>query len=547
MEKMKTGRKSLRTTLFSALTAVIIVLVLGFNLISNYFSIQKGLYVDLTPEGLYSLTDAMVRECSFVDDLDDGDKQVEIIFCADPDVLIGAQLLRPIYFMALQLQERFDNIEVKTVNPEYDPTSVAVFKPTSLSKIEIGDIIISYGGRYRIQKPASFWSSGSDNSITHYNGEYIMASCLMSVTAKNRPVAYFVTNHGETYYDPENPSREENHYAQALYDLITGRGLEVKTLDLLASGGVPEDCMLLVINNPRSDFSVDPDRLSDLSYISETEMIDRYLVNNQGSLIVARDHALDENGKSRHPNLDSFLCDWGFEFTDAVVEDTDNHLGNSITTIYGEYSTDDDSFGALVYSDFAALPTAAKVVFSDAGYITTSFDRGNAFYESGDNSERLFMSFMDSFDSAKAKAKSDEFPQDGYIDTVNQGNMTLAAMTGRYHLDGYTNVAKRSNIFCVNSASFFSNEILGNYSYANHEVMSLLLEEMLFNDQYASNELGGSSANFENYGGKKLADTSLNITSKAQLEVNAFPILLFAIPVGALVCGIVVYTKRKYL
>ena len=546
MEKTKTGRKSLRTTLFTVLTAVIIVVVLGFNLISNYFGIQKGLYVDLTPEGLYSLTDAMVKECSFVDDLDDGDKQIEIIFCADPDTLIGTQLLRPTYFMALQLQERFDNLEVKTVNPEYDPTAISAFKPTSLSKIEIGDIIISYGGRYRIQKPVSFWAGGEE-TLTHYNGEYTMASCLMSVTAMNRPVAYFVTNHGETYYDPDNPAREENHYAQAIYDLITGRGLEVKTLDLLAAGGVPEDCMLLVINNPRSDFSVDPDKLSDLSYISETEMIDRYLVNNQGSLIVARDHALDENGKSRHPNLDTLLCDWGFKFTDTVVEDPDNHLGNSQTTIYGEYSTDEDSFGALVYSDFASLPTAAKVVFSDAGYITTSFDRGDAFYEAGDNSERLFMSFMDSFDSAVAKSKDKDNPEYGYNYTDNKGNMTLAAMTGRYHLDSYTNVAKRSNVFCVNSASFFSNEILGNYSYANHEVMSLLLEEMLFNDQYASNELGGSSANFENYGGKQLADISLNITSKAQLEVNAFPVLLFAIPVGALVCGIVVYTKRKYL
>ena len=120
-------------------------------------------------------------------------------------------------------------------------------------------------------------------------------------------------------------------------------------------------------------------------------------------------------------------------------------------------------------------------------------------------------------------------------------------MTGRYYLDSYTNVATRSNLFCVNSKSFFSNDILGNYSYANHEVMSLLLEQMLFSDRYASMELGGSSMNSENYGGKLLDDIGLHITSRAELEVNAFPYVLFAIPVAVLVLGIVVYSKRKYL
>ncbi len=522
-----------------ALTAVFIILVFGFNFIFKDFTREKSLYVDLTTEGLYSLTDAMIRECSFIDELDTEGKELKIIFCADRDTLIATETLRPTYFMALQLAERFENLKVEIVNPVYDPTSVSEFKPTSLSKIELGDVIVSYGGRYRIQKPRSFWA-GNSETLTHYNGEYTMASCLMSVTAKNRPAAYFVTNHGETYYDAENPSREENHEAQALYDLLTGRGLEVKTLDLSAVTKIPEDCMLLVINNPRSDFSVEADKLSDLSYISETEILDRYMVNSQGSILVSRDHAI---GDSLH-NFDIFLRDWGFVFTDTVVEDSEHHLGDNPSLIYGEYSTSEDSFGALVYSDFASLPSAAGVIFKDAGYIETSYDRGDAYYEAGDNSERFFMSFMDSYLSAEAKAKLDE---EGYVSPVKKGNLTLAAMTGRYHLDSYTNVSTRSNLFCVNSASFFSNEVLGDYSFANHEVMSLLLEEMLFSDTYASNELGGTSANFENYGGKRLADTTLNVTSKQQIELNIFPFVLFAIPTAILVLGVVIHTKRKYL
>ena len=92
MKKTQTGRKSLRQGLFTALTAALVVLVFGLNFILRDFGREKGLYVDLTPEGLYSLTDAMVRECGFVENLDSDEREVKIIFCADRDVLLETQL-----------------------------------------------------------------------------------------------------------------------------------------------------------------------------------------------------------------------------------------------------------------------------------------------------------------------------------------------------------------------------------------------------------------------------------------------------------------------
>ncbi len=543
MNNNKKGIRSLRSKLFGVLTVVLVVAVVAINLLMPSLGLRKSLYVDLTPEGLYSLTDAMIRECSFIDDLED---EVTITFCADPDELIASDITRLTYFMALQLEKRFDNIEVEEVNVIYEPTKVSKYKPTSLSVIDPGDVIISYGGRYRIQKPVSFWA-GSETALSSYNGEYKMASYILSVTAVERPVAYFTVGHGETYYDISDPSREENHKAQALYDLLMGRGLEVKTVNLAEAGGVPEDCVLLVINNPREDFDIDPDKLDDINYRSEIEMIDRYLVARQGSVMVARDHALLDDGSSRHPALDAFLADWGFHFTDTVVNDDKNHVEStdeSIDTILGEYSTDEDSFGALVYSNFASLPSAAGVIFDDAGYIKSAFREGDALIEAGNSSERMFMEFMSSYDSAIAMAKS---PEGEYSSPENSGKLILAAMTGRYQLDSYTNTATRSNIFCVNSASFFSNEVLGNYSYANSEIMALLIEEMIFNDRYASSELGGTSMNFDSYGGKFLADTTLEFDSEKKSEIKTISVILFALPVIALAAGVVVYVKRRYL
>ena len=552
MKETKFIKRGMRTKLFSALSVFLIIFVFVTNLILSYYSVQKGMYVDLTNEGLYTLTDTMIRECSFVEELDDkeadgSDRKVEITFCADPDTLLASQITRVPYLMALQLDERFENIEVKCENIVYNPTSVSKYKPTSLSTIDVGDVIISYGSRYRIQKPISFWGTNS-STIVSYDGEYKMASFIMSVTAIERPTAYFVVGHGETYYDTANPSREENNEALALYNLLTERGLDVKTVNLEEEGGVPDDCILLIINNPREDYHIDPDKLSDLSYQSELEMIERYLTERQGSVMVARDHEQLEGGKLRHPNLDVFLHDWGFDFKDVVVEDEENHLESkdgSYTTIIGEYSTSEESYGALVYSNFASLPSAANTVFKNAGYITTSYIEGGACHEPGAlSAERMFMSFMDTHSTARALAKNQEGK---YTDPENAGALTLAAVTGRYLLNSVTGEPTRSSIFCVNSKDFFSNEILGNYSYANHEIVSLLMEEMLFNDKYASNELGGSSMNFDAYGGKILVDTTIKVPTAAELEVNAFPIILFTLPIAALVLGVVVYTKRRFL
>ena len=559
--------KGARTKVFAAATVCVIILIFLLNLVLTYYGVQKSLFVDLTTEGLYTLTDAMKRECAFIDELDNDDRKVKITFCADPDTLMDSQVTRVTYFMALQMQKEFENLEVETVNITYNPTAVSKYKPSSLSTIEEGDIIISYGSRYRIQKPLSFWR-GNSEMLQSFDGEYRMATYIMSVTAVNRPAAYFVTGHGETYYDAQNPAREENIKAQALHDLLTARGLEVKTVNLEEAGRVPEDCVLLVINNPTSDFKIDPDKQSDLGYVSEIEMLDRYLVNNTGAIMISRDHRSSKNGVSTLPALDSFLYEWGFEFSESVVTDSEHYLereDGEKTTVIGEYDANDQGYGYAIYGDFAALPSAANTVFTDSGYITTTYVEGGSDYEPGNLTvERRFLSFMDSYSSAIAYEKN----ADGvYADPERDGKLTLAATTARKYLDQYSGEESYSYVFCVNSPSFFSNELLGNSSYANNEVVSLLVDNMARTDMYASIDLGSASQNSASYGGKILADTSLSPTDIYQDifdggyvidqirihfgldagEATGIAVTIFVLPMIILGLGIAVFVRRRFL
>ena len=546
-------------------TAIGLVAILALNLLLTYLGVQKLLYIDMTPEGFYTLSDEMVKHTSFIDGLDNDDRKITITFCADPDALIGNQTLRLPYFLALGLENRYSRVEVETVNVNYNPTAVSKYKATSRTQISPTDIIVSYGDRYRIIGANALWVNDTDDNLYSFNGEYKMASILMSVTAKNRPAAYFVTNHGEVYYDAENPSRVENEDARAIYDLLTERGLEVKTVDLSSVDDVPEDCVLLIINNPTTDFAVDNDQLDNFSYVSETEKLDRYLVREYGSIMVA----VDPSELQSMPSFEGFLYEWGFEINGSIVVDDKYYMATDEgdhTRIFGAYDTDEASYGMAIYEDIASLPSAPLMAFSGTGYITCSIKPDKTQNEAGTLSvSRKYAPFFYSSDVAKAKELDSQGQISGTVvhDAGRKGRMDLSAVTTRMEIDQVTAEYKYSYIFCTPSADAFSNSILGEASYSNYDVMSSLVENISRIDEYASLELGGVSMNSTRLGGKPFLDQKIYTTNTTDyseitgeeeiilMGLNsssriALTVIVMIAPCALLVLGIVVRTKRKF-
>ena len=549
--KINLKQKLTGKRLVSLLSAVAVIALLALNLLLTALGLKSSLYLDTTSEGLYTLSDKMKEECAFIDELDDDERAVTITFCTDPDALVKSELTRVTYFMALKMEKYFDNLEVKTVNVEYNPTAVSQYKPTSLSEITSTDVIISYGDRYRVVGAKNFWIT-SDDTLWSYNGEYKMASIIMSVASVNRPAAYFLTDHGEDYFDPSQPEREENLELAYLYDLLTERGLEVKTLRLSEVESVPEDCVLLIINDPKTDFTVDESRLDEYAYVSDTEKLDRYLVAGHGSIMVNRDYKTEGL-----PVLDSFLYEWGFDFGTSAVKDEENHMNEDPSTVIGEYNTDDESYGYAIYEKFASLGSAPPTVFSDTGYISCSFDGAASIPEPGTYSaDRNYAPLISTYQSARAYEKN---PDTGtYVDLYTEGRLDLAAVSTRMEIDSYTSEYKYSYIFCSASGDFFSNDLLGNASYANYEVVSSLVENIARTDEYASIELGGVSYNSPSMGGKPLIDATLydkdtvkdngvTVGGLSSGEAVGITVALMLVPVAVLAVGVAVCVRRRFL
>ncbi len=577
--------KSTRTKIFTVISVIAIVLLLLLNMFLTSFTIYGNGYIDLTPEGLYTLRDVMVDACKDILYDADGnaiDPGITVTFCNDVDKLIDNAYTRVVYYMCVAMSKKFDNFTVNSVNIDINPTAVAKYKTTSLTVIKSTDVIISCGSRYRILSAEDFWHIGSEKVVS-YDGEYKLASVMMSLTMINRPVAYFVSNHDETYYNSEDLESAGSIETAAFAGLLMEKGFEIKNIDLAnlikeaneigEEPSIPDDCILLIINNPRKDFSLDlsenKSSLNSFNYVSETELLDRYMTEDRGSIMVAKDYRVSL------PNLEDFLKEWGIECEEELVVDEVSYIENdenTLTTIIAEYDKDTTGYGYAIYGDYVDLASAPITVVSDTGYITCSFNDSKANNEAGTyNTSRVYAPFL--YTSSDALYYADDNGDGIYdalaVDRTKTKAVAIAAVAGRQMLDGDNGNRYYSYVFCAASASFFSSELIGNSSYANYDVMSALVQNIARLERYADESLGGLSVNNSNsFLGKVLVDTELKEEDTAIYEWSesvkknvltrtlyglstwekvVFTVIIAIVPVAVVIVGIVVCVKRKYL
>lgn len=562
MKKSIFKGKSTRTKTFSVITIVGIVVLLALNFVLTLVGGKKLIMADLTSEGFYTLSDKMVEVCEEILDPKEGEeaKEIVITFCTDPDYLIESDAMRATYFMALELQKKFDNVTVETVNVVNDPTAVSMYRTTSRDTIAASDVIFSYGAKYRVVDATGFWTK--DNFS--YNGEYRVASILASLTAINKPVAYFVSGYYTNtptekyteYYDPQNPDSADSVELSSFADLLLERGLEIRTLNLNDCNEIPEDCALLIINNPCVDFGYDESQLNNFYYVSDLEKLDRYMLRESAAIIINKDYNVEL------PRLENFCKEWGIGYGNALVSDPDNALFTNIdgtiddTVFAGQYDANEENFGYAYYGGYSSLFSAPKMVFSDTGYLYCTINMGDAMGEAGNQyATKNYAAFIGTSDNA--------FHPDENGDDI-KGEKTLVAASVRTNLDPITSEQTTAYLFCMNSKDFFSKELLSNPSYSNYDILSSVVSNISRTDRFVTMELGGMSYNSPSFGGKQTLSTTLSETpSKVYswdatevIKENAgftrgaaitFTVIIMLVPVAILTFGTVVFIKRKFL
>lgn len=289
-EKMPLNKKYLRNGSYSTLLIVIFVaIVVVINMIVGKLP-SKYTQIDISDQQLYSI----------------GDETKKVLNNLDKDVTIYqiAQSGSEDETISNLLQKYADeskHVKVELKDPVVSPKFVSEYTSDQVSS---NSLIVVCGDRNKVVNYNDMYESTMDYNTYNYqttgfDGEGQITSAIAYVTTENLPVLYTLEGHGEKELD------------STIKEDIEKANMEIKTLNLISEGSVPDDAACLLINSPSSDISED----------EKTALLD-YLENG-GKAMVFSDYT-----ESTLSNFAAVLENYGVKAADGIVFEGDNqHYG----------------------------------------------------------------------------------------------------------------------------------------------------------------------------------------------------------------------------
>lgn len=480
------------------LTCFFIAAVIIFNVIFTALAQKFMWYIDMTSEELYTVSDATWAA------LEEVDKDVKIIFCSDPDTLEGTEMLRIVYNTALQFEERMPNISVETINIINNRSAVQKYTMAG-SSIKTYSVIVESGTEFRVLSVQAFYTFSDTTSEEPwaYSGERKFVSTILSVTQAESPIACITNTHGEGFYDYE------------LLLMVEEAGYIVQMIDLTKQD-IPEDCRLLVVYNPQTDFQV-KDGVSD---ISEIEKIDKFLDGNNSMMVFMNPNT------PPMPNFEEYLEEWGVVVNRELVRDTENSVATDGYAIIGTYTTG-ETLGASIHKELRetrAVPP--KTIFDNTGHITLAegYSSAGSYYSNGVTRE--ISSVFTSAPTAQAYANGKAVSSATELEPYNL--MTITCETQMINNETF-----QSYVVVCPTTEYATANLLQSNTYGNADLLYATFRSV----------------------GKEKVPADIKRKSFAQVEIeglttadaNTYTVVLTVVPaVIAFGVGLYVIIRRKY-
>ena len=521
--KLRHGSASL------GLCIIVLVAVLLLNIGMTALCASQFWFIDLTPQstytvyqeynnlqkqsGLYTLMDETVNYLDIIiNDANEGRDEpvkVDIIFCAEPDLLTKTDSMRYVYYTALALQKEFpDTIKVSWRDVWSNPSSVDMYRSTSYSNIYPSNVIVASGTEFRISSARSFYTYDSESSTDYpigYNGQKQFVKQILDVTGAEAPICCLTINHGEPFAGLDLNDRANWAEYGEFMNVIEGAGYEIQFLDL-EKDEIPENCRLILTFDPQEDFvSVFG---NENATVSEAKKLDAFL-DKAYSFMVFMD------ADTPHlPNLEEYLEIWGIKYQRAngqlsvddttlikgnyVIQDSSHALDGVGDAFIAQYPVG-NGIGAAAMSDIVSAGMEPKVIFGNAipiaysstydiGYVMADKENGTPAYtyayESRDGWNRMVYDvFRAGTAEAKAnfsvKANGQQLVDENGDPIVGTGVFNVMTISAERRTVGegmgYTSVNQPSFVCAVGSTEVASDELLKSTSYGNTDALLSVL------------------------------------------------------------------------
>ncbi|MBR2721589.1 MAG: Gldg family protein [Clostridia bacterium] len=445
---MKTNKFRTRASRHVQLTAILTSLVIAVTVLTNavvqtlaerysWYSYMTSSLGEYQASGTsLALTDAAMAGRAA------DAPPIEIIFCDLEKNILADAMHAYVYDTAGEIAQRYpQSVLIRCYDVTLNPNTVRRFlkmtDPVTGEEIEntldTTGVIISCGDYFRVYSLNEFYAFREDSTTAWaYNGERRMTAGILQAISQNKPVACFLENHGEVFFDYE------------LMSLLDDAGYALYHLDLQTES-IPENCSLIISYNPATDLVSDT-----VSAVSEVALLQQFLSvegNSFLTFIGADSPAL--------PNMEAFLSDWGVEFgyyRDSVtgsayrytVQDSASSLTSDGYTVYGNGATAGRAKELIDGNGSNVVFRKATVMRAAQGFVNNadgSYQKGN----------RVLYNLYESAASASAWANG----------AARDGGGMLMTLTEQKNAGG------SSYVGVVSSVDFASEKFLQSAVYSN--------------------------------------------------------------------------------
>ena len=337
-----------------AVTAIVLAIIVVINLIIGQLP-SKLLNWDLSETGIFSVSDTS-KEL-----LKDLDKDVTVEVVAETGN-IDSRIEKFISIYG----DLSSKLKVSYVDPVLHPEILTKYGISANSVvvsceetgknqvISFSDIIVSQQNYYGYSSESEFDAEGQ------------LTSAVAAVTSDNDKKIYLLRGHGESAI------------SQELGELLTKNSMTTSNLNLLETASVPDDCDLLIINNPTSDLGTD-----------EYTELHNYLYQG-GNVLLLRGVTDKEL-----TNFNELMEDYGMTMVNSYIGDRDRYYQRAQSAFYffpmiTSNDTNVETTSSILVGAVAGM-TASENTPEDVTLTTLLTTSNNAFREGNSNEATQFI------------------------------------------------------------------------------------------------------------------------------------------------------------
>lgn len=464
-------------------TIIVIAAIIAVNYFVDYVADRYVLEIDMTSESEYEISEETTQLLQTMTD----DITVTVL-CDETDYADDADLRRlPKVFQRYE-QLSGGKLTVKYINAVTNPS---IFnKYNELGDLSTGDIIVESEKRYKALKPHDLLeyqtnsSSGSDTKyLTGLRAEQRLTSAILYVTANKVPKAAYITGH------------QESVNLEEMDDLLTSGNYEVSTLSLMQANEVPSDVDMLIISQPKGDYTPE-----------EIEILDEFLSNGGRAIVTFA------SDTPKLTNLEDYFEEWGVVYENQMVYDTERCFAGYNAYIMPNLTSVEGLTDNLDSKAFSIIPGARP--------ISVLWEQDNW---------RGTQVLMTTSNSAYAKDLSNESDAFEMTDEDISGPFNVGILA--YQTEMHNLNSSHSYVMFLN-AGFVSDSALGSTSFLNKDYFLSALNFMSDNSESVVIE------------SKDLTSASLVVPGSAKSVL--YYLLIFIIPGVCLLGGVLVWVRRRH-